>query len=173
MLRTTLCALVALAVAEPVSAMTLASTDIQDGQAIQAAYIFPRCGGQNISPELSWSGAPAGTKSLALTMIDLDVKPAGWSHWIVVGLPPSATELARGAKSLPAGAHGIASNFGDAFYDGPCPPAGSGTHHYHLTIWALPTDTVSIAPKAKGTDVTATLEKLALDHASIVGTVTR
>ena len=69
-----------------------------------------------------------GTKSFVLTMIDVSVKPSQWSHWIVVGLPPDATSLARGTKALPAGAAAIASNFGDANYDGPCPPNGTGVH---------------------------------------------
>src|SRR6476660_9415961 len=100
------------------SAMELTSGDIAPGAQIAAAQIYPRCGGQNVSPALAWSGAPAGTKSLVLTMIDMDVKPAYWSHWIVVDLPLSMTRLARGLAHLPAGAKAIVSNFGDAFYDG-------------------------------------------------------
>jgi Raf kinase inhibitor-like YbhB/YbcL family protein len=154
------------------AAMTLTSTDFKDGGSIPVTHNYPRCGGQNISPELSWSGAPAGTKSLALTMIDLDVKPSLWSHWIVVNMPPGTTGLGRGA-ALPAGASGIASNFGDASYDGPCPPTGSGVHHYRLTIWALPQPTLTLPANAKATEVAATLEKLARDHASLTGTVER
>jgi Raf kinase inhibitor-like YbhB/YbcL family protein len=162
-----------LILASPASAMTLTSTDIQDGKTISAAQIYPRCGGQNISPALSWSGAPPKTESYVLTMIDLDVKPSEWSHWIVVGLPRSVTTLARGAKTLPAGAHGIQSNFGDANYDGPCPPAGSGTHHYKVTIWAMPAPSVAISADTPAKDLAATLQGLALDKASITGSVTR
>jgi Raf kinase inhibitor-like YbhB/YbcL family protein len=155
------------------AAMTLHSADIADGTKIVAAQIYTRCGGQNVSPELSWNGVPAGTKSLALTMIDLDVKPAQWSHWIVVNIPPTTTGLARGAAALPGGATGVKSNFGDATYDGPCPPPGSGVHHYRLTIWALPQATVMLPPDGKATDVAATLMKTANDHASLTGTVER
>src|SRR5215831_7758673 len=119
-------------------AMELKSSDIAPGAEIATAHIYPRCGGDNVSPALTWSGVPAGAKSLVLTMIDSDVQPAEWSHWIVVDLPPTATMLARGTAHLPAGAIAIASNFGDAFYDGPCPPKGTGVHHYHFTIWAMP-----------------------------------
>jgi Raf kinase inhibitor-like YbhB/YbcL family protein len=154
------------------AAMTLHSADIADGARIATAQVYTRCGGQNISPELSWSGAPAGTRSLALTMIDLDVKPAQWSHWIVVNLPPTTTGLARGA-ALPGGASAVVSNFGDASYDGPCPPPGSGVHRYRLTIWALPQATLSLPPDAKATDVAATLSRAATDHASLTGTVER
>jgi Raf kinase inhibitor-like YbhB/YbcL family protein len=162
------------ALASPaLAAMSLTSSDIKDGTTIAAAQIYPRCGGQNISPQLSWSGVPAGAKSLALTIIDLDVKPSQWSHWIVVDLPTATAELARGAKSLPAPAKAVVSNFGDASYDGPCPPKGSGVHHYQVTIWALPSASFSIAPDAKAADVNAALAKVALDKASFTGSVAR
>ena len=117
--------------AHAMAAMTLTSSDIQAGGTIPPAQIYTRCGGENISPELSWSGAPAGTKSLVLTMIDASVKPSQWSHWIVVNLPAATTTLARGTKTLPGGARAITSNFGDASYDGPCPPNGTGVHEYN------------------------------------------
>jgi Raf kinase inhibitor-like YbhB/YbcL family protein len=159
--------------AMPAMAMSLSSADFVEGGVMSAAQIYPRCGGENISPALTWNGAPAATQSFALTMIDRDVRPSEWSHWLVVDLPPATNALMRGEKMLPGGARAIASNFGDAAYDGPCPPKHSGTHHYVLTIWALPSANVDIAPDAKATDVRATLEGLALDHASLTATVTR
>ena len=155
------------------AAMTLTSADIKDGAVIATAQIYTDCGGQNVQPQLHWSGVPAAAKSLALTMIDLDVKPAQWSHWIVVDLPSDVSELARGSTTLPGHAKGIVSNFGDATYDGPCPPKGSGTHRYEFTIWGLPVATVAIAADAKATEVRAMLAKIALDHASLSGTVKR
>src|ERR1700732_3029356 len=110
------------------AAMTLSSADIAPGATIAQPHIYPRCGGRNISPQLAWSGAPTGTRSLVLTVIDLDVKPALWSHWIVVDLPPTVVGLPRGATPLPSPARAVAGNFGDASYDGPCPPKGSGVH---------------------------------------------
>jgi Raf kinase inhibitor-like YbhB/YbcL family protein len=112
-------AALALACADPALALTLSSHDLTPGGAIPAAHIYPRCGGQNLSPDLAWKGAPAATKSFVLTMIDQDVKPALWSHWVVVGLPPSTTALGQGVKALPAGAQGVTSNFGAATYNGP------------------------------------------------------
>jgi len=117
--------------------MTIASNDFKDGGVLPAIHVYPRCGGQNVSPELHWSGAPASAKRLVLTMIDTDVKPSQWSHWIVLDIPPSVTMLPRGLKALPPPSYAVASNFGDAFYDGPCPPSGSGVHHYRFTIWVL------------------------------------
>jgi Raf kinase inhibitor-like YbhB/YbcL family protein len=154
------------------AAMSLTSTDIRPGLAIPVAHIYTRCGGENISPNLAWSGAPSGTMSFVLTMIDVDVKPAEWSHWIVVGLPAASNSLPRGAQSLPGGAKAIASNFGDAAYDGPCPPKGTGVHHYQFTVWALPTATISLRPDEKATTLTALLSRQALDRASLIGLVT-
>jgi Raf kinase inhibitor-like YbhB/YbcL family protein len=153
--------------------MSLTSNDIQPGGEIPLAQIYTRCGGENISPELTWRGAPAGTKSFVLTMIDSSVKPSHWSHWIVVDLPTAATTLARGAKTLPHRARAIASNFGDAKYDGPCPPSGSGVHEYQLTIWALPIPTITLAADMNATDLSASLANIALDHATLTGFVRR
>jgi Raf kinase inhibitor-like YbhB/YbcL family protein len=152
------------------AAMSLASTDIRPGAVIPAAHIYPRCGGKNISPALSWSGAPSGTKSLVLTMIDVDVKPDEWSHWVVV-LPATVKSLPLGATSLPSGAKAIVSNFGNAAYAGPCPPNGTGVHHYQFTIWALPTAEISLAGDEKATTLIALLSDRALDRASLVGVV--
>lgn len=166
-------ALALTALGHPAPAMTLTSTDIKEGGTIPTAHVYTRCGGQNISPALSWAGQPTGAKSLVLTMIDIDVKPKLWSHWIIAGLPASAAGLAQGVSALPAGAHGVASNFGDSSYDGPCPPAGSGTHHYQLTIWAIPDSDTKIDADAPADSVLRMLTKLALDHASLTAMVTR
>lgn len=156
---------------QSLAAMTLSSPDIAPGATIAQPHIYPRCGGQNISPQLAWSGAPAGTRSLVLTMIDLDVKPALWSHWIVVDLPPTVNGLPRAARPLPSPARAIAGNFGDAAYDGPCPPKGSGVHRYRFTIWAMPTATTAIAPNANASAVAASLARRALGSASFVAVV--
>jgi Raf kinase inhibitor-like YbhB/YbcL family protein len=153
--------------------MTLTSADVAPNRPIPTAQIYPRCGGQNISPQLSWSGVPAQAKSLVLTMIDLDVKPALWSHWIVVDLPPSTAGLPRGLKALPGDAAAVIGNFGDAGYDGPCPPAGTGVHHYQFTLWAMPARQTAIAPDAKAYTVEAWLSRAALDKASLTGWVKR
>jgi Raf kinase inhibitor-like YbhB/YbcL family protein len=160
-----------LAAAPALAAMTLTSHDLTPGGPMPAKHVYPRCGGQNVSPDLSWSGAPAGAKSLLLTMIDQDVKPHLWSHWIVVGLPTGAGGLAEGAKALPAGARGVKSNFGDAGYAGPCPPPGSGVHHYRFTIWAMPGPTVPIAADERADTLQARLAKTALDHADLTASV--
>jgi Raf kinase inhibitor-like YbhB/YbcL family protein len=159
-----------IALATPAAALELSSADVHDGQPIAVEHNYPRCGGKNLSPALSWSGVPAKAKSLVLTMIDRSVKPNGWSHWVAVDLAPTAGALPQGANALPHGAHGLQSDFGDTVYDGPCPPKGTGTHVYELTIWALP------EAKASTTDGSAKietwLEKHAIAKARISGTVT-
>ena len=157
----------------PAAAMSLTSADIKDGGTIPAVHIYTRCGGQNVSPALSWSGQPAAAKSLVLTMIDIDVKPTLWSQWIVTGLPAMSTGLPRGVKTLPDGAKAAVSNFGDAAYDGPCPPAGSGTHHYQFTIWAMPTADVTIAADAPANEILVDLSQKAIAHAAFTAAVAR
>ncbi len=159
--------------APAMAAMTLTSADLKPGAAIAAAQIYPRCGGENVSPQLTWAGAPAATKSYVLTMIDTSVKPAHWSHWVVVDLPPEVLSLARGAKTLPGHARAIPSNFGDPFYDGPCPPDGSGEHQYQITVWALGSASLAIAPDMPAMELETLLARAALDHATLVGTVKR
>ena len=171
MLRTVVVALGLAGVAAPALALTLTSRDLTPGAAMPARHVYPRCGGQNVSPALAWSGAPAGAKSLVLTMIDLDVKPALWSHWIVVDLPVSSAGLPQGAKALPAPAKGVVSNFGDPTYDGPCPPQGSGLHHYQFTIWAMRAATTNLPADAKAPDVIATLTAGSLAHAALTVSV--
>jgi Raf kinase inhibitor-like YbhB/YbcL family protein len=163
--------LLAMLISTVSAAMSLTSTDIRSGAVIPAVHIYPRCGGENISPALSWSGAPDGTKSFVLTMIDVDVTPAHWSHWIVVNLPATLSSLPRGVMSLPGNAKAVVSNFGDAGYAGPCPPKGTGVHHYEFTIWALPTAEISLANDEKATTLTELLAKRAISRASFVGLV--
>jgi Raf kinase inhibitor-like YbhB/YbcL family protein len=155
------------------AAMELHSPDIAPNATIANEQIYTRCGGQNISPALSWSGAPAGTKSFALTTIDLDVKPSGWAHWIVLGIPPGVTSLAKGVSKLPQGATAVTSDLGQAGYGGPCPPVGSGLHHYQFTIWAMPANKLSFARKTPPFAISAALAKQALAHATFTGTVER
>ena len=155
-------------VATTAFALELTSPDIHDGAMISKEQVYTRCGGQNVSPALSWRGAPAGTGSFAITAIDLTVKPNEWSHWIVVGLPPGTTALGKGA-SLPQGAQAVMTDFGDAAYGGPCPPAGSGAHRYQFTVWALRTPAVKFPEHANAKDIAETLEKAALAKASVTG----
>lgn len=114
---------------------TLASATFKPGATMPLSTVYKQCGGQNVSPELHWSGAPKGTKSFALIMHDPDAPhPGGWYHWIVLGLQPAAHNLSAGVDMPPA-VTGV-SSFGEHGYGGPCPPPGK-PHHYNFTLYAL------------------------------------
>lgn len=125
------------------ASLELQSADIAPGATIAAKHVYKGfgCAGGNISPALSWSGAPEGTKSFALLMHDPDAPTggAGFWHWIVYDIPATATGLPAGdsGKGLPVGAKQLTTDFGKAGYGGPCPPEGAAPHHYNLTLYAL------------------------------------
>jgi len=105
------------------------------------------CTGKNVSPALAWEGAPAGTKSFALTVYDPDAPTgSGWWHWVVFNIPSTVSELPEGAGNaggkLPAGATQGRTDFGTPGYGGPCPPAGAKPHRYIFTVFALKTDKI-------------------------------
>lgn len=120
----------------------LSSTSIAEGQQLSPTFLFKGfgCEGGNQSPQLSWSGAPAGTKSFAITAYDPDAPTgSGWWHWNVVNIPVSRTSLelgASGEKKLPAEALEIRNDFGIAGFGGACPPPGE-VHRYIFTVHAL------------------------------------
>ena len=116
--------------------MTLTSTDIKEGATIADEQLLNGfgCTGRNVSPQLSWSGAPAGTKSYAIQMFDPDAPTgSGFWHWVVFNIPPTTTSLPKGAgdvkkKLMPKGAIQSRTDLGTAGYGGPCPrPATSHT----------------------------------------------
>ena len=123
----------------------LTSPDVHQGKSITMAQVFNGmgCTGQNISPALAWSDAPAGTKSFAITVYDPDAPTgSGWWHWVVYNIPAATTSLPAGAGDasknlLPAGAVQGNTDFGAPGYGGPCPPPGSKVHHYQFTVFAL------------------------------------
>lgn len=173
-MRTSFLALAAaLAATSPSLALTLTSRDFANGGRLPQIDYDRGCGGKDVSPQLSWSGAPKTAKSLAVTMIDQDVKPSKWSHWIVVDLPLRAAGFPRGVIGLPAPGLAVPTDMGPASYSGPCPPTGTGVHRYEFTVWALPTAKTTIASGAKADAIENQLRGVAVDHATIVGVAQR
>src|SRR5207237_9204245 len=107
----------------------------------------PNCVGENVSPELSWSGAPEGTKSFALTMVDPEGRGGlGVFHWVAYGIPANVTSFAEGEVSKTSDKYvGGKSTQGVANYSGPCTPPGS-PHHYTSRIIATDLDPKELAP---------------------------
>jgi len=145
-MQTTRCASACLAlvpvmtVAEP---FTVTVGDLKHDQfANEQVYGGFGCHGDNVSPRVSWSHVPSGTKSLAVNIHDPDAPTGGlgWTHWEVVNVPVSATSIERGASGnpdrLPTGAIETLTDFGDSKYGGPCPPRGE-SHRYVVTVSAL------------------------------------
>ncbi|NLV78907.1 MAG: YbhB/YbcL family Raf kinase inhibitor-like protein [Rhodococcus sp.] len=123
------------------------STDFAEGEEWklpQASAAFGIPGGGDVSPQLSWSGFPADTKSFAVTIFDPDAPTAsGFWHWSVANIPAAVTELATGAGTpdgtgLPAGAVQLRNDGGGVGFLGAAPPAGHGYHRYIVAVHALP-----------------------------------
>jgi hypothetical protein len=153
----------------------LESPVIKPGATINAEQIFNGmgCDGQNVSPELKWSGAPAGTKSFAVTLYDPDAPTgSGWWHWVVYDIPASSTGLEKGAgasdgSKLPAGSKQGRTDFGSPGFGGPCPPRGDKPHHYIFTVYALKTDHIEAPAEASAAMVSFMLRANKLASATI------
>lgn len=152
--------------------MELKSPDIAEGDRLSLAQVYPDCGGSNIAPALAWSGAPAATKSFAVTAYDPDAT-GGWWHWIVFDLAPNIKGLPQGAAPLPQGARVGKNDFGTTGYGGACPPPGSGTHHYRFTVWALDVPSLPATVAPKGAAIGPYLERHALARATLTATYER
>jgi Raf kinase inhibitor-like YbhB/YbcL family protein len=108
----------------------------------------PNCVGENISPPLTWSGVPAGTKSFALLLFDPEGRaPAGVSHMVVYGIPVSVTGFAEGELSQPSDKFvGGKSTMGKVVYTGPGTPPNTDWHHYTWTLIATDLDPKALQP---------------------------
>ncbi|HEY2030299.1 MAG TPA: YbhB/YbcL family Raf kinase inhibitor-like protein [Myxococcales bacterium] len=154
---------------------SLTSTDISAKKPIDNKHVFNSfgCSGGNVSPELSWKGAPSGTKSFALTAYDPDAPTgSGWWHWVVYNIPASTTSLPSGAgdakaPKLPEGATQGNTDFGTPGYGGPCPPQGDKPHRYIFTVFALDTDKLDIPQGATAALVGFNLHGHTLAKASL------
>jgi Raf kinase inhibitor-like YbhB/YbcL family protein len=160
------------------SSFTLTSPDLPAGKPIPEQFTANAfgCNGPNQSPALKWSGAPAGTKSFAVTMFDPYRPPAsGWWHWVIYDIPASTNGLIRGAGTpgyagLPQGALQGKPD-GDkpeAHYYGPCPDAGDPPHHYTITVYALSVDHLNVPATSTAANIDYEISTKTLAKSTIV-----
>jgi len=132
-----------------VGSFTVTSPDVADGAPMALRFVHDSTGGRNVSPRLSWSGAPEGTRSYCVTCFDPDAPtPSGFWHWVVVNLPAGITSLDAGAGAdddqLPEGAFHVRNDFGGSRYDGCAPPPGDVPHRYYFVVHAVDVDALPV-----------------------------
>jgi Raf kinase inhibitor-like YbhB/YbcL family protein len=158
-----------------VGSFSVTSTDVSDGQQLPMSAVHDSAGGGNTSPQLSWSGAPEGTKSYVVTCFDPDAPiPGGFWHWVVVNLPASATELAAGAGEddglLPGNAFHTKNDFGTWTFGGAAPPQGDQVHRYFFVVHAVDVDALEVDENASAAVVSFNLAFHTLARAIITPT---
>lgn len=140
-----------------VPSFTVTSNDVKDGQELppaQRSGLFGVEGGEDRSPQLSWSGFPKETRSFVVTMYDPDAPTAsGFWHWAVFNIPASVTSLEADAgnpskKLLPEGAITLRNDGGSSRYIGAAPPPGHGAHRYMLCVHAVDVEKLELDANA-------------------------
>ncbi|QUR67954.1 YbhB/YbcL family Raf kinase inhibitor-like protein [Mycobacterium spongiae] len=154
----------------------LASTSITAGQPLATPQVsgIMGAGGQDVSPQLSWSGFPDGTRSFAVTVYDPDAPTlSGFWHWAVANLPADVTELPAGVgdgRELPGGALTLVNDAGMRRYIGAAPPPGHGVHRYYVAVHAVDVDRLDLSEDASPAFLGFNLFQHALARAVIHGT---
>jgi Raf kinase inhibitor-like YbhB/YbcL family protein len=153
------------------AALTVTSSAFVAGGSIPAKYT---CEGANVSPPLSWTGAPAGTKSFALICDDPDAPAGIWVHWVLYNLPPNVDSLSEKTDAVSALSNGAmqgANDFGKVGYGGPCPPPGK-SHRYFFKVYALDIDHF-LKPGAHKDTLIGAMEHHILAEGQLIGTCQR
>ncbi|MFI5934579.1 YbhB/YbcL family Raf kinase inhibitor-like protein [Actinoplanes sp. NPDC051494] len=139
------------------ASFTVTSTSLTDGGVLpaeQMSGMFGVPGGKDASPQLSWTGAPEGTKSYAVTVYDPDAPTgSGFWHWAVADIPATVTDLPEGAgddtgSGLPTGAFQLPNDARAARFVGGAPPAGHGPHRYVVVVHALAVEHIGVPAEA-------------------------
>lgn len=155
--------------------VTISSSAFKHNEPIPAKYTGE---GADVSPPLTWSGVPDGTKELALIMDDPDApRPEPWVHWVVYKLPPTLTGLPEGVPKTPTltdppGALQGNNTWPKIGYNGPMPPRGHGVHHYHFKLYALDT-ALDVQPGLDKKGLLARMQGHILAEGELIGTYRR
>jgi Raf kinase inhibitor-like YbhB/YbcL family protein len=153
---------------------TVTSDSVVDGQRLAIDQVSHRMGGSDVSPQLSWSGFPAETRSFAVTVYDPDAPTgSGFWHWAVFNLPASVTELPAGAGEggdLPGGAVTLPGDSRLKRYVGAAPPPGTGVHRYFIAVHALGVENLELSSDATPAYLGFNLFQHAIARALIHGT---
>lgn len=146
--------------------LAVSSEAFANGSAIPALYT---CDGSDLSPPVTWSGAPAGTKSFLIVMADPDAPGGVFIHWVVYNVPPNVTSLPQGVPKAPSTPYGLqaVNDFGRIGYGGPCPPPGR-PHRYVITVYALDS-ALGLPPGASSREVISAASSHVLASGSLVG----
>ena len=161
------------------AAFTVISSDVRDGRPLPPAQLSGASGlpgGQDRSPQLSWSGAPETTASYAVTVYDPDAPTgSGFWHWAIANIPANVTELPEGAgdengASLPDGAVQFPNDARLARFIGGAPPAGHGPHRYYFTVHALDVEDVGLPAESTPALLGFTMATHTLARATLVAT---
>ncbi|HJR38734.1 MAG TPA: YbhB/YbcL family Raf kinase inhibitor-like protein [Nocardioidaceae bacterium] len=153
-----------------VPSFTVTSTDVQDGQPLKDDQVAAK---GNTSPQLSWSGAPEGTKSFVVTCFDPDAPtPSGFWHWVLVDLPADVTSLETGAAqgNLPANAFHVRNDGGEMGFMGAAPPEGDMPHRYFFVVHAVGEESLGVDSNASPAVVSFNLAFKTLGRAIVHGT---
>jgi Raf kinase inhibitor-like YbhB/YbcL family protein len=149
------------------ASLTVTSSAFEAGGRIPVKYTGE---GDDVSPALAWTGAPAGTKEFALICDDPDApRPEPWVHWVLYRIPADTTALAEGSRGV--GVDG-ANSWPREGYGGPMPPPGHGVHHYHFKVYALDAP-IELAPGATKEVLLKAIDPHVIGQGELVGTYER
>jgi Raf kinase inhibitor-like YbhB/YbcL family protein len=125
--------------------------------------------GEDVSPELSWTGVPEGTAAFAVVVHDPDAPLVdGFTHWVAYGIAGDATGLEEGTSDVTEGT----TSFGETRYNGPAPPEGHGKHHYYVWLYALDED-LDLEPGLDRRALLDAIEDHVIEQARLIGTYAR
>ena len=151
--------------------LTISSSAFTNGGTIPKKFT---CDGADVSPPLTWTDSPAGTKAFALLVDDPDAPVGNWNHWVIWNLPANLRSLPKGVSKtthLPDGSEQGQNDFHKPGYNGPCPPAGK-PHRYFFKLFALDTK-VSLNSEAGKPELEAAMKDHTRATAELMGTYKR